>query len=661
MIYFGSLFDIGEAIQHAFRILCGSIAALIYNGIVWSYNLFTYISRAEILDNTLVNEIYKKIGLLLSLFMVFKLTLSLIQSLIDPNKINDKKNGFGQIIMRSVTAIVLLGITPTLFKEAYNIQNLIIGSKNSDNIIYKLIVGKAPSNAADSFGKILASEVYFSFYCDDNYPKMDSGIINLDDGYADFSQAGIDSIREHIENSNDGFGYAIDPLGLREGHTYIIEFDGIFCIIVGAIVMWMLIMYCIQAAVRVFQLAYLQLIAPIPILSYVSDPDGAFKKWISQCTTTFLDLFIRLAIIYFVVSLLDEIITQMNTAGSVLKSSIGISDNNATMNMIKIFLILGLLIFAKRVPELLKDLFPNMGGGAASLSMGLKPPKEATSLASLGLGAAVGGVAGLATGIKHGEGIKGKIAGAFGGLGRGVTSAKTKANIFKNAQAGMNNTRAARQRAYEKSHDGSSFWGRNFAASGAARTKDEFDRQIAANDAYVNTMKLIEAETDKDARVISATNNLNSISSRGRATQAITVNGRTYRAGDRIATSDINDAITLAQKNVKKQRIACVEDVYNGTSTNGALTSLVNSAGMQVTKNSEKGYDGFGNVKITSGTGKVDYSSTSTASATDKAEGLFAYKSTAAADTGDIKNTGGSKNEAYKRAEANAKYDKKGK
>lgn len=628
MIYFGSLFDIGEAIQHAFRILCGSIAALIYNGIVWSYNLFTYISRAEILDNTLVNEIYKKIGLLLSLFMVFKLTLSLIQSLIDPNKINDKKNGFGQIIMRSVTAIVLLGITPTLFKEAYNIQNLIIGSKNSDNIIYKLIVGKAPSNAADSFGKILASEVYFSFYCDDNYPKMDSGIINLDDGYADFSQAGIDSIREHIENSNDGFGYAIDPLGLREGHTYIIEFDGIFCIIVGAIVMWMLIMYCIQAAVRVFQLAYLQLIAPIPILSYVSDPDGAFKKWISQCTTTFLDLFIRLAIIYFVVSLLDEIITQMNTAGSVLKSSIGISDNNATMNMIKIFLILGLLIFAKRVPELLKDLFPNMGGGAASLSMGLKPSKEATSLASLGVGAAVGGVAGLATGIKHGEGIKGKIAGAFGGLGRGVTSAKTKGNIFKNAQAGMNNTRAARQRAYEKSHDGSSFWGRNFAASGAARTVDEFDRELESYKNYDEQVSIIDKELEKNSYV----------------QQAMAEKDYLMKSGTATATQiqAANDKIKAYKESVLQTEMS--KKATGDPTANGNISAALDNAEKIRSEGHKKGYNGFDAQNVS-----ID------AVAFDK------NKKSSRKETNEIKGVGGNRNEDYKKAKANAKYDKKGK
>ena len=365
--------------------------------------------------------------------------------------------------------------------------------------------------------------------------------------------------------------------------------------------------------------------------------------------TTYLDLFIRLAIIYFIITVSTQILQAFSEVGSVFYESTGLEAGSGTAKWVSRFLIIGLLMFGKRVPELLKDLFPNFGGGAASIGFGLKNPKKmlgdipgmgiAKGAATFGLGTVVGGVAGMATGIKNGEGFRGKLAGAFGGLGRGAASARTKGNIFKNAQNGMNSTRAARQRAYEKNHDGSTFWGRHVTSGGAARRKDELDRQIAANDAYANTMKLIEAETDKDARVISAQNNLDLISKKGRTSQAITVNGRTYAAGSRIAATDLNDAIAAAQKNVKNQRIACVEDVYNGVSTNGALVSLVNSAGTQVNENSGKGYDGFGSVTVSSGTGQIDYSATSTATSTDKAEGLFAYKSTAAADTGDINKT----------------------
>ena len=81
MIYTLSLMgDIASAIKHAFRILIGRIATLIYNLIINIYDLFMYISRAEILDNDLVQAVYQRVGMILGLFMLFKLTFTLIQA-----------------------------------------------------------------------------------------------------------------------------------------------------------------------------------------------------------------------------------------------------------------------------------------------------------------------------------------------------------------------------------------------------------------------------------------------------------------------------------------------------------------------------------------------------------------------------------------------------
>ena len=65
--------------------------------------------------------------------------------------------------MRCVIAIVLLGITPSLFREAFKIQNFIVGSSNKDNIIYKLVVGKNVTGDFESMGRVIASNLYFSF------------------------------------------------------------------------------------------------------------------------------------------------------------------------------------------------------------------------------------------------------------------------------------------------------------------------------------------------------------------------------------------------------------------------------------------------------------------------------------------------------------------
>lgn len=655
--------DIGFTIKQAFRTFTGEIAAVIYDFIVIIYDIFMYTARAQILNSEFIQKIYNKVGLILGIFMMFKLLFSLIQSLISPDKFTDEKNGYMGIIKRSVISIVLLGLTPTIFNIAFELQDLIVGSaNNTDNIIYKIIVGSSPQDNAESFGRTISSTLYFNFFKEDEGQKLSNGVIITypDEGGGKLVIDNYDNLVIDVKNGDKSFFETVNYLSITDSiGQYVIKWDWLYAIGFGIIMLYVLITYCIQVATRVIQLAYLQLIAPVPILSYISDPEGAFKNWTKQCTTTYLDLFIRLAIIYFIITVSTMITEALNGANDVLINSTGLERGSTTLTFVAIFLIIGLLMFGKRVPDLFKDLFPNLGGGPASLGFGIKSPKKMIDdipllkgTATLGLGAAVGGIAGVATGIKHGDGVRGKIAGAFGGFGRGIISARTSGNILKNASNGMNSTRAARQRAYEKKNDGSTFWGRNFTPGGNARTKDALDREIAANDAYVNTVKSIEAETDKDARVITAQNNLDSISKRGRATQAIVVNGRTYNAGDRIATADINDAISAAQKSIKDQRIACVEETFDGTITSGALYSLTHSAAAQVMKNSSEGYDGF--------SGSVDYSSTSKASANDKAKGLFDCKSTASAATGEIKNAGGSRNETYTRAEANAKYQKKG-
>lgn len=463
MYFLGIFQDIGDTIAQAFRSLMGNIVVKIYELIEYMYLLFNYLAKAEILDNSFITGIYQKVGMILGLFMIFKLTFSLIQSLINPDKLTDKKTGFSQIIMRCVIAIVLLGITPSLFREAFKIQNFIVGSSNKDNIIYKLVVGKNVTGDFESMGRVIASNLYFSFFTDEDN-NLNKGIkdtiIESEANYYDrFRTDNYENLVADVENRNLSFSDTLPYLTIQENGKYVIEFDWLLSLLFGVFFLYLMFTYCIQVATRVIQLAYLQLIAPVPILSYISDPDGAFQKWLKQCATTFLDLFIRLAIIYFIMAIIDDVISQFKQASGIIFDSTGIpTDDHGLLVIVKIFIILGLLMFAKRVPELLKDLFPNFGGGAASLGFGLKNPKKMLDdipglkgAATFGLGAAAGGIAGMASGIKNGYGVRGKIAGAFGGFNRGIAGgAKTKGNIFKNVQGGMSSTRQARQRALDK-------------------------------------------------------------------------------------------------------------------------------------------------------------------------------------------------------------------
>ena len=465
MIYVLSFWsDVAFSIKQALRTFSCTVAAVIYNFIVDLYNVFMYTARAEILESSFIQGIYNKVGRILGIFMVFKLSFSLIQSLVDPSKFTDEKKGFGGIIKRSVISIVLLGITPSIFNMAFDLQNLVVGSaNNTDNIIYKLIVGKAPSKDAESFGHVIASELYFGFYTENEPLKLNQGleVTYPDSGGVQLEVHDYEYLKTQILEDHMSFSDTVDYISITNAGQYVIKWDGLFAIGFGLFMVYILITYCISVATRVIQLAYLQLIAPVPILSYISDPEGSFKNWTKQCMTTYLDLFIRLAIIYFIITVSTQILQAFSEVGSVFYESTGLEAGSGTAKWVSRFLIIGLLMFGKRVPELLKDLFPNFGGGAASIGFGLKNPKKmledipgmgiAKGAATFGLGTVVGGAAGMASGIKNGYGVRGKIAGAFGGFNRGIAGgAKTKGNIFKNVQGGMSSTRQARQRALDK-------------------------------------------------------------------------------------------------------------------------------------------------------------------------------------------------------------------
>ena len=465
MIYVLSFWsDVAFSIKQALRTFSCTVAAVIYNFIVDLYNVFMYTARAEILESSFIQGIYNKVGMILGIFMVFKLSFSLIQSLVDPSKFTDEKKGFGGIIKRSVISIVLLGITPSIFNMAFDLQNLVVGSaNNTDNIIYKLIVGKAPSKDAESFGHVIASELYFGFYTENEPLKLNQGleVTFPDSGGVQLEVHDYEYLKTQILEDHMSFSDTVDYISITNAGQYVIKWDGLFAIGFGLFMVYILITYCISVATRVIQLAYLQLIAPVPILSYISDPEGSFKNWTKQCMTTYLDLFIRLAIIYFIITVSTQILQAFSEVGSVFYESTGLEAGSGTAKWVSRFLIIGLLMFGKRVPELLKDLFPNFGGGAASIGFGLKNPKKmledipgmgiAKGAATFGLGTVVGGAAGMASGIKNGYGVRGKIAGAFGGFNRGIAGgAKTKGNIFKNVQGGMSSTRQARQRALDK-------------------------------------------------------------------------------------------------------------------------------------------------------------------------------------------------------------------
>ena len=146
---------------------------------------------------------------------------------------------------------------------------------------------------------------------------------------------------------------------------YLFSFSWILSFFVGIGVLILFVLFTVDIAIRSIKLSILRLIAPIPIISYIdpksSKDGGAFSSWVKSLTSTYLDLFLRLAIIYFVIFLIQDMITN----------GIIINDASGMVGIFSfIFIIVGLLIFAKMAPKFIKDALGVKGGGLSNFGLG---------------------------------------------------------------------------------------------------------------------------------------------------------------------------------------------------------------------------------------------------------------------------------------------------
>lgn len=381
---------IGRAIEHGFRtlmfILCDGVYRLIY----LTFYIFEKLGSARIIEDT--QGIVNRISLIIGLFMVFRVTFAFVQYIVDPDAMLDKKKGAANIIKKIIISIVLLGSTSTLFNLAFKAQDLIIDNQ----IIGKIIFNSSSSNGYDSdslystpensstFGGRLSAEVFSAFYRlnpeaspkDSDQEDCKTWLTN-DDGNSGYSK-----LKEKIaQNKGALSGYKNSPAAIclneqDSSDEYIVDFDagGFLPLVFGIAVLYTIFIFTIQVGVRAIQLAYLQIIAPIPIIMYITPKgDEQLKKWGQQCSTTFLDFFMRCTIIYFAILVIQNI-WETGFIGKLLSAGTESSNGWETM-YVGVIMIIAVLTFAKKVPNLIKEIFPSLGG-AAGFDYGLSFKKQ---------------------------------------------------------------------------------------------------------------------------------------------------------------------------------------------------------------------------------------------------------------------------------------------
>lgn len=401
--------------NNALRSLCALFDKVVYQLLSVIYEILFNIANSTIVSSETIKVFYGRVQLIIGVFMIFKLAISLLQFVVNPDAFSDQKKGMGKIITRIITmlfmftAIMPLNIpnaTPGSYNAYLNQNGLLFGTLYSlqarilnQGVIQKLVLGyttpnteetNAASGTNEDSGNAMANFLLRVFVRvnvkdinepieEDNYMVPENDLKSDDKGAYDV-----------YNDTNASAGDILDNINATDGDHYAFAYFPIVSTICGVIVFVIMCAFCIDVATRALKLAILRLIAPIPIISYIdpkSSEKGSFATWVKMLTSTFLNLFIILAVIHFAIFLVEQLIPNGDGTGLAMSFS-----DNVIINLLTIvFIIIGIFFFAKQAPKFIMDALGIKGMG---LGVGLSGLLGATGAFMGG-----GGIAGAAAGF----------------------------------------------------------------------------------------------------------------------------------------------------------------------------------------------------------------------------------------------------------------------
>lgn len=395
----------------------------IYSLIGTLYDIIVNLAESTLIKETSVSNITGKLYSFIGIFMLFKISFSIINYIINPDSIADKEKGGAKLIINVVITFALIILCPFAFDLLRDAQSAIL----DEHLLTRIILDD--TNTYDT------QELFISPLCDNStkphkkYSDTGEIIESTGEYIAMMTIRPFIQINSDIDDSNsekvNSFltgGYcsagnikellrdSIIKEHISRGEKYYyVDYNYFISTIIGLIIVLIFAGFCLDAALRTIKLTFLEIIAPIPIISYIdpgSAKKGLFSKWLKEVGTTWADLFLRLVAIYFAIFLISKI--EFSKTGDM---------------RVTVLFILGALMFAKKLPDILKKMFNIDLKGNFTLNP-LKRVKEALDVAQPVTGLATGaiGMAAGASNFARGNNWKQKMINGFSGMKKGAVN-----------------------------------------------------------------------------------------------------------------------------------------------------------------------------------------------------------------------------------------------
>lgn len=435
----------------------------------------------------LAGEISQSCYIIIGIFALFRIALSLVNTMINPDKLNDKQEGFGSMLSRLIITVVLFVAVPIVFDMSRDLQNEIM----TNNYISKILIGKeliSSSNPDENPGKQIKDIAVRALI------KPDERIAKVTDGsYEPINEcAGEQSCEGAIEAWNADVSYNTLSMFIgnyvkqNDENIYVYSYTPIITMVVGIFITYVLLSFAIDIAIRTVELVVLEVLSPLFIVTFIdpkSGSKGTFSRWLSACGKSYLSLFIRIAIVclmLLLISKLDDLFKLGSDSGVFLK----------------LLLLIAILIFAKKAPKWIGNIIGMDGEGLGGLGIGKKMAGAALAGGAIAKGMDSAKKWGAKRAKRLGAGAVNRLGANIGGSIAGISAAR------KNA-LGDESLRAKREAALKETGS------RLKAAKAAGKSFFSKDDRAARKEAIAKAKKdgVLDYKTQaKEARMSARVN-----------------------------------------------------------------------------------------------------------------------------------------------------------
>ncbi len=388
--------------------------SLLYHVATLLFEVFLNLASFKLVDSSRYQHIIQNFYVILGVVMLFILAFSILKAMINPDDQASGTSVVTKIVKNLVISTLILAVLPTIFTFAFDMQNAIIHQNTLGQLLGfggsgDGLVSETDDTSIGTEANKISNAIFTAFL----YPADFN-----DEGVTVKNPKKIKNFCEEKDNQNNSVCIAIKDNGwtvnyaqaktlvdqTKEFGLYkdfagqvdddVMDFNYLLSLFGGLFLLYVIVSFCFDLGIRLVKLVFYQIIAPIPVFLRVvpnGKLSGVFDNWVKVLLTVYLEVFIRLLVVYFVVFICREVNSAMG------QSNFG---TGLLGLLTKAFVYMGLIAFMKQAPSAIAEV---TGLESGNMKLGLKDKLAAGGAFAVGAiagGAITAGTRNLVSGVR---------------------------------------------------------------------------------------------------------------------------------------------------------------------------------------------------------------------------------------------------------------------